>query len=46
MAAKTTSGSGFDRIFRLFGPSFLLESEGGRCPGGGCPGTEVRPQGT
>ena len=27
MAAKTTSGSGFDRIFRLFGPSFLLESE-------------------
>ena len=27
MAAKTTSGSGFDRIFRLFGPGFLLESE-------------------
>ena len=27
MAAKTTSGSGFDRIFRLFGPRFLLESD-------------------
>ena len=27
MAAKTTTGSGFDRIFRLFGPGFLLESE-------------------
>ena len=27
MAAKTTTGSGFDRIFRLFGPGFLLQSE-------------------
>jgi len=27
MAAKTTSGSGFDLKFRLNAPSFLLESE-------------------
>ena len=27
MAAKTTSGSGFDPKFRLGAPSFLLESE-------------------
>jgi len=27
MAAKTTSGSAFDCIFRLFVPGFLLESE-------------------